>query len=45
MFISVLDSIFLMLFGCVEKESQYDALYYTEDDYDLVNKFNSHVHL
>jgi len=31
--------------GCVEKGVQDEVQYYTQEDYDLVNKFNSHVHL
>lgn len=44
-FTSFLFSVLLILPGCVEKESTDEALYYTQEDYDLVNKFNSHVHL
>lgn len=43
-FTPVLVALFLVLPGCIKKESQ-DDVYYTEEDYDLVNKFNSHVHL
>lgn len=44
-FINIFILTLVIFTGCVEKENENDTSYYTNEDYNLVNKFNSHVHL